>query len=305
MRTPFILLTAAMLVGLAGGIAHFQFRQNRQPVPPEPKQFSPVTKKISNPPADRIASTENSESVSADELLARAIHSVTSSPGLALALGRQLLAVDPTDERGRAATLLLTLCNAGQFQAALAFVGEAQAGEHPDWLKLVFTRWGESHPQDAVKSLDVIADPRQRSAALRALADGWNAATPSGLAAYAVALPQSDDRDYALGAALDNWSLQDPAGLAVWLNTLPRGIEFDVGAAMMVIKSDSVNRTPELAMQWVENINDPAIKRDAFLHVLDEWAQTDSTAARRYVATAVWLEDSQRKEIWGKIAAVR
>lgn len=290
-----------MLACILGGFAHFSFTRKN----PLPEPGSPVAKQIAPPTADKMVLTQNHDLLSADDLLRQATNAVTSTPELALAIGRQLLAADPVDEKGRVATLLLALCNAGHFQSAFAFTSEVQADQHPDWLKLVFTRWAQNQPSDAVKSLDTITDPQQHSAALRALADGWNFGSPSGLAAYAYALPPGEDRDYALGAALDNWSLQDPAALATWLNTLPHGVEFDVGAAMMIAKSDGANRTPELAMQWVENINDPALKQDSLLHVLDEWNQTDSAAARQFVATASWLDDSQRRKILGELTVAR
>lgn len=301
MRLKFTFLCMAMLACIVGGVAHF--RPAQKSASPEP--VSPAAKQIAVPATAKIIPFENHGFISADELLRQATNAVAGAPDLALALGRQLLAADPADEKGRAATLLLALCSAGQFQTALAFAHEVPPDQHPDWLKLVFTRWAQNQPEDAVKSLDTITDPQQHSMAFRALADGWNAGSPAGLAAYAFALPAGEDRDYALGAALDNWSLQDPAALATWLNTLPHGVEFDVGAAMMVTKTDSANRPPELAMQWVENISDPALKQDSLLHVLDEWNQTDSAAARQYVATATWLDDSQRREILGKITAAR
>jgi len=290
-----------MLVCILGGFAHFSFTRKS----PLPEPVSTAAKQIAPPAAAKIVSIQNREFFSADELLRQATNAVASTPELALAIGRQLLAADPADEKGRVATLLLSLCSAGQFQTALALVNEVPADQHPDWAKLVFTRWAQNQPQDAVKSLDTITDPQQRSAAFRALADGWNSGSPSGLAAYAFALPSGEDRDYALGVALDNWSLQDPAALATWLNTLPHGVEFDVGAAMMITKTDGANRTPELAMQWVENINDLALKRDSLLHVLNEWNQTDSVAARQFVAAATWLDDSQRREILGEMTVAR
>jgi hypothetical protein len=301
MRLQFIFLFTVVLACIVGGVVHF--RSTPGDVLPGP--VPPAAKQIAVPVTAKIVPSDNHEFVSADELLRQATNVVASAPELALAIGWQLLAADPADENGRAATILNALCNAGQFQTALAFASETPTDAHSDWLKLVFARWAQNQPQDAVKSLDTIADPQQHSTAFRALVDGWNSGSPSGLAAYAFALPSGEDRDYALGAALDNWSLQDPAGLATWLNTLPPGVECDVGAAMMIAKSDGANYTPELAMQWVENINDPEIKQDSLLHVLDEWSQTDSAAARQYVATVTWLADSQRQEILGKITAAR
>src|SRR6516225_5879934 len=48
-----------------------------------------------------------------------------NSTDIALAGGRQFLADDPSDAKGRAGDFLLSLCNAGQFQLALLFANQA------------------------------------------------------------------------------------------------------------------------------------------------------------------------------------
>jgi hypothetical protein len=210
---------------------------------------------------------------------------------------RDLFAADPTDQYGHAAELLNDICRAGEFETAFKLLDAVPTDLRSDWLKIIFDRWAQNHPQDAMKSLDALPDPSERAGAFHAAVAGWNSHDPGGLANYAVNLPATDDRDYALALALNNWSLQDPVALATWLNTLPRGGEFDLGAAMMIAKSDAANRSPELAMKWVENIGDPELRQNSFTRVLTEWLQTDSAAAKQYVATATWLDDSGRSKI--------
>ena len=285
MNLRIISLLVAMIICLAGGLAHVLVRPANDPAgqsaAPEILAARSVTPK-------NIPAHFQSEVVSMDEWLQRATNAVAASPAEALAIGRKLLADDPADENGRVAILLDALCSAGQFQTALALANEGTALQ-PDGLKLVFNCWAQSHPQEALKSLDSVADAERHSIAFRALADGWSASNPADLAAYAAALPDSQDRGYGLGVAMDNWSLQDPAGLATWLNQQPPGIEFDAGAAMMIEKTDGANRSPELAMKWVEHITDPELKQNSFLRVLAEWKQTDMTAAQKYVDNAPWL----------------
>ena len=210
---------------------------------------------------------------------------------------RNLLAQDPTDQTGRAAEFLNQQCQDGQFQIALKLVDAIPREMRADWLAIVFNRWAQTQPTNAMQALDTISDPDERAGAFQAAVAGWNSSDPSGLANYAVNLTASDERDYALTAALQNWSLQDPTALATWLNTLPRGVEFDAGAALMIAKTDGANRSPELAMKWVENIGNPELKQNSFTRVLAEWLQTDSAAAKQYVNTATWLEDPFRSKL--------
>ena len=210
---------------------------------------------------------------------------------------RNIFAQDPDDANGRAVALLNQQCRDKHFQTALGLMDVVPRDLRADWLKIIFNRWAQAQPREAMQALAQIGDPDERAGAFEAAVAGWNASDPAGLADYAINRPASDDRDYALTAALENWSLQDPVALANWLNTLPRGAEFDYGAALMIAKTDSANRAPELAMKWVENIGDPELKQTSFARVIHEWLQTDAAAAKQYVTTATWIDDSQRSKI--------
>lgn len=210
---------------------------------------------------------------------------------------RDIFARDPTDQYGRAAELLNQTCRDKNFQTALNLVNAVPRDLRADWLQIIFNRWAQSQPSDAMQALNEIGDPDERAGAFHAAVAGWNSSNPAGLANYAINQSASDDRDYALTSALENWSLQDPAALATWLNTLPRGAEFDYGASLMIAKTDGANRSPELAMKWVENIADPELKQTSFTRVIAEWLRTDSAAAKQYVASATWIDDSSRSKI--------
>ena len=210
---------------------------------------------------------------------------------------RDLFAQDPSDQTGRAAELLNQECRDKNFATTLALMDAVPRDLRADWLKIIFNRWAQAQPKDAMQALAQLGDPDERAGAFQAAVAGWNSSDPAGLANYAINQPTSDDRDYALTSALENWSLQDPTALATWLNTLPRGAEFDYGAALMLAKTDGANRSPELAMQWVENIADPALKRTSFARVIAEWLRSDAAAAKQYVASANWLDDSARSKI--------
>lgn len=289
MDTSKIILSVVAGVCLIGGVAHFVSASAPRPPAAVVAEPEAISRSQQN---DFVAGTSSSDAK-------------VPEPTDAVATWKQLLAADPADRAGQLTGFLYGLCRAGKFEAALKFAKEAPADVRGGFLKIIFTCWAQSKPQDAVKALESVADPEFHSLALRAIADGWDPANSGDLAAYANVLPAGDDRDYALSLALDNWSLQDPAALGAWLNTLPRGAEFDYGVALMIAKSDGANRPPELAMKWVENIGDVELKQDLLAQVLQEWSQSDAAAARRYVAGAAWLDDSQRREIFEQVFAAR
>jgi hypothetical protein len=235
---------------------------------------------------------------SAREVDMRAVlRGAASQPETAMQLARQLLANDSDTGGAYAAMLAGAFCADGKFADALRFVNGTPSGVLTDSVNVIFNSWAQSHPQDALDAVKDIADPQSQAAAFHEAVTTWKANDPAGLATYAAALPAGENRNYALSQAMDNWSLQDPEGLANWLNTLPLGGEFDTGTAMMLTRTDGANRPPDVAMQWVENINDPALRQNSLLRVVGEWNQSDPAAARKYVTSADWLDDQQRQTI--------
>jgi hypothetical protein len=270
-------------------LAEFHFQPKRIPVP-------------------AVETNTGSQSAASSESSARAISvaqipaPVTeNSPQWDLATGEKLIAEDPTDKNGQAGNFLLSLCAAGQFQLALKFANEAPSDLKSGWLKAVFTRWTQSHPQDALNALAYIQDDAECSSLFQTIASTWAVTDPSALANYAASLPDGDDKTCALNQVVDNWSTQDPKAFAVWLDTSPSGVNMDQAIADMVTKTDSANRTPQVAMEWVESINDPALRYNSLVQVLNQWNQNDSAAAQNYLASVQWLSDSQRQGILTKL----
>ncbi len=219
------------------------------------------------------------------------------STDMALAPGRQLLTNDPSDSKGRAGNFLLSLCDADQFQLALQFANEAPSDLKSGWLKAVFTRWSQIQPRDAVTALASIDDESERASLFQIIAGTWAANSPSTLADCTKSLPDGNDKTFALNQVVDSWSLQDPEAFSGWLNSSPAGVNLDQAIAQMISKTDEANRSSEVAMQWVECINDPALRYNALLQVLGQWNQSDPAAAQNYVGKVSWLDDSQRQQI--------
>jgi len=236
-----------------------------------------------------------------DELLHRATNAIVDSPEQVLAIARTLLSEDTADENGRVAMLVGALTVAGQFRTALELANEAPPSSRADWLNVTFTRWAQSQPQEAALALASVPDETAHAQAFHSLVSGWAAANPSTLADYAISLPAGEDRAYALGQAMDNWSLQDPAGMAAWLNTSPPGADYDQAIAKMIATTDGANRSPEVAMQWVENISEPNLKYDSLMRVLEEWNHADPAAAQDYAAQVAWLDGQRRVDILNRL----
>ena len=224
-------------------------------------------------------------------------------PDLAVEIGRELLAEDPDAGSAYGMALIGALGRAGNFSSAMEFLKAAPADTRTDWISLTFNLWAQSNPDEAAKAFATFTEPKEHAAAFPALVSGWAAGNPAGLANYAAALPPGDDRIHALNAALTGWCLQDPAAAGEWLNSLPPDPEFDKAIALLVTGTDSVNRSPEVAISWVAGITDPELRRDSLLHVMREWAKTDSAAAWDYFKNLSWFTESERESLRKKIEA--
>jgi len=196
---------------------------------------------------------------------------------------------------------LFSLCDAKKFQSAVALAQNAPEEFRESRLELVFARWTQSDPHEAMNALAEIHDESLRDKIFQTIADVWSAENSTTLADYAVSLPDGNDRDYALAKAMDNWSLQDPAALAAWLNAAPAGVDLNLAIAEMISKTDGANRPPEIAALWVENISDDALKYNSLVHVLMQWNESDSAAAQNYLNSISWLDENQKLQILAKM----
>ena len=230
--------------------------------------------------------------------LEAALAGAVKQPQLALAIVRGLFKnYDPSDNIGAGPALVLALDNAGHFQTALEFINSGPAECRAEWTRATFQRWGASHPQEAIQALNAIPDDQLRRNAFEALVNGWSTGDLPALADYAKSLPDGNDRAYAFNKTVENWSLQDPAAMGEWLLNFPRGTDFDQAVATLISRTDSVNRSPEVAMQWAENISDPDLKYQTAEHVLNEWNRMDPAAARNYATSASWLNLQERQAL--------
>jgi hypothetical protein len=249
-------------------------------------------------PRDAVGWALRQEEVERIIRMEAALTGAATQPELALAILRELrLREDEVFTGIYDMQLIGALSASGKFAEALRCINEDPKGSHTQDLGTVFRRWGQANPTEALKALTDIHDPAERNHAFYELADGWALNNPSMLATFATSLSAGPDRDYALNTALSNWSLQDPAAMGEWLNSLPPSPEFDKAIALLVTKTDSVNRSPEIAMSWIAGMADGDLRHESLQHVLRQWIESDSTAAWNYFKEITWIGAIEREEL--------
>jgi hypothetical protein len=225
-----------------------------------------------------------------------------AQPATMLELGREWLAEGSETGTAYATALVGALSAKGDFETALQLAKEGPADSRADWLANVFQRWPAANPEGAVKALEELLDGKMRDAAIHALATGWPAQSASSLAQMALGMPQGEGRTFALSSALDKWCLNDPVGMAEWMNQIEPSRETDFAIAALVTRTDSLERSPEVALGWAESINDGQIRSDALKHVLKEWSRTNQAAAQGYILKSGSIPAEQRGEFLQAVA---
>ena len=234
-----------------------------------------------------------------------ALAGAVNQPTMALQIGRELLAADGVSGNAYCTALVGDLISTHQFKTALQLALDAPADAERQWLEMTFRRWAEEQPREALDALDSTPGEELHATLFQSLATGWANNDPAALARYAVSLPEGDARTFALNQAFEQWLMHDPASLGEWLNTRPPGPETDAAAARLITQTDQANRSTEVALGWVAQIQDLDLRTSALEHVLTEWAQTDLDGARKYLAGLSWLTPEKRQAILQKISLPR
>ncbi len=204
-----------------------------------------------------------------------ALDGAAKQPEQAVAIVRGLLKYyDPSDSVRAAPALMVALNNAGEFAVALDFIKGTPADLQVEWTTATFQRWGASQPQQAIEALNSLSDEKLRTPAFEAFIASWSAGQPASAADYAASLPEGVERTYALNKIADSWALQDPVAFATWLANPPLGVNLDHAIVALITRTDSANRSSEIALEWAQGISDPDLKQDSIKWILAESGQS-------------------------------
>ncbi len=205
-------------------------------------------------------------------------------PVEATRVGLQVCSADPVAAGAYGHTLINALVErTGAFDAAAQFAISARMVDRQSFLlDSAFYQWAQHDPARARREFSRIEDPTVRTAALKGVIEGWADSDPRQLADFAHALPAGTDRTGALAVALPKWAQKDPDGLLRWVNQLDPDPDFDRGFAAIAQQPALLARQPDIAMDLVENIVDPAQRTLARHNTFYQWALENPDTARVY-----------------------
>lgn len=206
-------------------------------------------------------------------------------PDADVRLGVKLCTEHPDVAADLGQFMITALTEAGAYDAALTFAVQDSTPNHNAWLNSAMYEWAAHEPGRAEAALERVTDPQSREAAFQGLISGWAAANPASLADYAMHLPMGDERARALAQALPQWANYDAASAAEWLNRADPAPDLDLGFATVATLPNVVSQWPESAVAWAQCITEPALRTNTLRMLGHQWAQTDPTALRRFIAS--------------------
>ena len=229
------------------------------------------------------------------------LEAAAKDPAMVVAYAQDLMRDDPAHAADFGTATVGALVRAGDFGVALDFARRGPAAERGSWLKTIFASWAERDPSFARDIATALGTQDVGGETFTAVIDNWAAVAPAQAAAYAMELPTGAARDSACKTSFSHWALQDPASLAQAVPTMTNASDRDAAAAAFVCATDAANRPTATALVWAEAIGDAALRERALVHVVQEWAQQDATAAKRYIETAARLTEQDRAALLGAL----
>ena len=143
----------------------------------------------------------------------------------------------------------------------------AWAGRLPDlksrdeFLAIIAVEWAGQEPAHAAEfAASALTAGRPRDEAMLQIADRWMRVAPEQAADWISRFPASDGevRDFAIGQLTATWGRADLEKTARWIVRLPMDGSRD--AALSAYVPILANTDPDLAVQWLAKIQDPAVR---------------------------------------------
>lgn len=218
-------------------------------------------------------------------------------PEAVIRLGTRLSAQEPALTGDYGNSVVNALAQTGAFDAAVRFASSVSAEHRGQLLSSAFHAWAQHRPEQALEALKALPDANARVEAQQGLLSGWAYTQPAALANHAMQLPAGEERARALREALPQWVARDPVATLQWLDKFDPAPDFDAGVAAVASLHTLVSKSPAVALSWAESIFDPALRHDTIRNVVEQWARSDQTAARRYVENLQDVSADQRTQM--------
>lgn len=218
-----------------------------------------------------------------------------AQPEAAIRAFQHLIASDPFLASDHGNALVSAFTHAGSYEIASKFASAGPAEFRAAWLSTAYNQWGTYQPLAALVALEKVSDPAAGQEARAGFYAGWGSSDPAGLVKYAQTLPSGEARLQALNEGLAQWVHRDPAAASAWMDKFDPSPELDAGAAAVAEDPSLMAKKPDVAVSWAESITNSELRASTLLDLIRLWAEHDSSAARRYVASSSVISPETRE----------
>lgn len=228
----------------------------------------------------------------ADSLLAIAGEMTAGNPSAALSLAVDLPPGAARDE------FLFHAAGEWAERDAKAAVEWGKQIENPElraqMIAAIATGFAEKDPAAAATlAAQSLPAGRAQDDAVVGIVQRWVQQEPEQAAAWVAAFPEGKLRDTALEAAVKLWADQDLTEAGVWINSLSERAGSDVAIAAYVEKM--AVQFPETAVEWAQEIRNPALRNERLVDLAELWLHNDAAAARVWIAQSSLSEDTKAR----------
>lgn len=217
-------------------------------------------------------------------------------PDLALEIGREFMLSQPAEVASlHGLWLTQLLAEAGLSDRAMAFALGTPDHLRNQWLPTILSTEAARCPQSAAALWQQLPEGDEKQNAWKSILTAWSTKDPAGLCAHAIGLSSTaPERAETLDEATRSWCMSDPASYTEWLNTIDSQADFENGLSLLITRSDSLFRSPADALRWASTITRPELRLSCTTEILRQWAAAEPDEADTWIATADWLDETQR-----------
>lgn len=162
---------------------------------------------------------------------------------------------------------------------------------------------GRSSVNAALRMLEAKPPSPARDVALASIVALWAEQQPAEAMRWAEALPAGALRRDALARIFSRWADADVAQASAWLTARAPRAELDLIAWLFVTDTTYRYVNRPVALAGAALISEPALRANAFLHVLEIWARSDRPGALVFLEKTPALTAEQKLVLAAKLKA--
>ncbi len=162
-------------------------------------------------------------------------------------------------------------------------------------MKAVFSQWASKDFDSALAAVMESEGDSRGGPVLEAVLNHWPERDLKSFESRAAALPNGPIKVRGYGVIANKLANDNPASAAEWLGKLPVSEEKDEALSKFAVAA--VGKHGAAAMEWAEVIDDPAKRRETLRTALDQWFRSEPAAAYQWMLTSDAMTTQEKEAL--------